>query len=113
MELTVELTCCKHPPGKTLHRHWEANKESMLSYMEKVHMGVKGIVTTKSGKPVEGADVFVAGINWNVTTTSAGEFWRVLAPGQYTIKAVGNAGTDKVDVTVDENETTVINLILT
>ena len=62
---------------------------------------------------MSGAQVFVSGINWNVTTTSHGEFWRIIIPGDYTIEAVGDAGrTGKVDVTVDGLETSIINIIL-
>ena len=107
------MTCCKYPPGKTLHRHWDANKESLLAYMEQTHLGVKGIVTNTDGDPVSGAEVYVSGINWNVTTTSDGEYWRLLVNGTYTIEAFGDAGrSGMVNVTVDGMETSIVDLIL-
>ena len=38
-EITIELTCCKYPDRSTLVTEWENNKESMLKYMEAVHLG--------------------------------------------------------------------------
>ena len=52
MEIVLELSCCKHPPAKALRHHWAANKEALLSYMEKTHAGVKGIVTNSVGEDI-------------------------------------------------------------
>lgn len=41
-EITIELTCCKFPSASELAKEWENNRESMLTYMESVHMGIKG-----------------------------------------------------------------------
>lgn len=41
-EITIELSCCKFPPASFLTSEWENNRESMLSYMESVHIGIKG-----------------------------------------------------------------------
>ena len=38
--------------------------------------------------------VFVGGINYQVSTTKRGEYWRLLAPGKYTIR-VEAEGYDK------------------
>jgi len=87
MEITLELSCCKHVPPATLAREWQANKESLLAYMERAHMGVKGYVLDAFGRPVEDARVLVEGINKAVKTTARGEYWRVLAPGEYVLQA--------------------------
>ena len=50
MEITLELSCCKHPPASELPKFWLDNKNSLLSYMELTHMGVKGTVTDANGK---------------------------------------------------------------
>jgi len=87
MEITVELSCCKYPMETTLQGHWEDNKESLLGYIEAVQSGVRGIVTSDSGEPVANANIEVAGIGKNITTTYIGEYWRLLSPGKYCIRA--------------------------
>lgn len=37
MEVTFELSCCKHPLAAELHKEWDLNRESLLAYMEKVN----------------------------------------------------------------------------
>lgn len=41
-EITIELSCCKFPSPTVLNDEWESNRESMLTYLESVHMGIKG-----------------------------------------------------------------------
>ena len=42
-EVTFELSCCKYPMASELPQEWANNKESLLAFMEQVHMGVKGM----------------------------------------------------------------------
>jgi len=92
MEITLELTCCKHPKASTLPTHWRDNKEALIGYIELIHSGVKGTVVDKNGSRVSGATIKVSGIGKEMKTTQRGEFWRVLAPGSYTVTAVGPGG---------------------
>ena len=82
VELTLELSCCKHPPASQLPREWEHNREALLSYLEAAQAGVRGVVTSR-GRALGGATVEVAGIEKHVQTTERGEYWRLLAPGSY------------------------------
>lgn len=85
-EIYASLGCCKYPPAKKLDDEWEANKESLLSYIEHVHMGIKGIVKDiQTTKPVERTFVSVHGISHNITSNGQGEFWRLLPDGEYKI----------------------------
>lgn len=43
-EVTLELSCCKYPDALLLVKEWELNKESLLSFIEAVHWGVKGML---------------------------------------------------------------------
>jgi len=86
LEITVELSCCKFPDPSTLTRHWLDNREALMSYMEQVHTGVKGIVTDSSGRQISGAKITVSKGKPTYTTVQ-GEYWRVLKPGQYTVVA--------------------------
>ena len=84
MEITVELSCCKYPLEATLQGHWEDNREALLAYVEAVQTGLRGVVTEAgSGAAVASANIQVAGIDKNVTTSLRGEYWRLLAPGKY------------------------------
>lgn len=87
-DVTFELSCCKYPPANRLPSEWHQNKESLLSFMEAVHWGVKGLVTDQKGEPVLDADVVIEGIDHNVTTSNRGEYWRLLLPGTYRIYVV-------------------------
>lgn len=41
-EITFELSCCKFPNASTLPNEWRLNKQSLLSFIESVHWGIKG-----------------------------------------------------------------------
>ncbi|XP_023220192.1 carboxypeptidase D-like [Centruroides sculpturatus] len=110
-EITLELSCCKYPFAEKLASEWENNKNALLSYMEKIHMGVKGIVTdSKTGKGIERAFVMVDGIDHNITTTERGEFWRLLLPGSYVITIQAYSYRfQKKRVTVEEGVVSQLN----
>ena len=56
--------------------------------LESVHSGVRGLVMDRdTGEPVRGAEVMVGDREKAVTTSSRGEFWRLLVPGSYDIRA--------------------------
>ena len=42
-EITLEIGCTKYPRHEQLESFWKDNKQSLLLYMESVHMGFKGI----------------------------------------------------------------------
>lgn len=105
-EITLELSCCKYPNVTTLPGEWEKNRESLLTYIESVHLGIKGIVKdAKTKNPIEKAFIRIEGINHNVTTTNRGEYWRLLLPGRYTVKceAYGYESSSK-DVEIGERK---------
>ena len=47
MEITLELSCCKYPSKYYLNKEWERNRDSMMRYLQQVHRGVRGLVTTQ------------------------------------------------------------------
>ncbi|KAL0114982.1 hypothetical protein PUN28_010506 [Cardiocondyla obscurior] len=113
-DITFELSCCKYPPGSTLPNQWLLNKESLIKYLEQVHIGIKGFVRDKDGKPIRRANVIVEGINHNVTTTSNGEYWRLLLPGTYSVYATawGYEPSEPVNITVLEGTPMLVNFTL-
>ena len=102
-EITMELSCCKFPKASQLPEEWRLNRESLFRYMEATHMGFRGrVLDADTGEPVAKAVVQVSGISHNVTTTAAGEFWRLLVDGTYTytIHALGYDSSDPGSVSV-------------
>lgn len=105
MEITVELSCQKKPKEENLQGEWENNKESLISFLEQARSAVKGIVTDENGNPVADAIVQVSDRSKDVTTTDRGEFWRILVPGKYKIKAIkGNTQSEEVVVDVSDRD---------
>nr|KAG5687054.1 hypothetical protein BaRGS_002427 [Batillaria attramentaria] len=87
-EITVELSCCKYPPRSQLATEWDNNKDALLSYLEMVHVGVHGFVKDdQTGAGIPNATISVVGINHNVTSAQFGDYWRLLVPGKYSVRA--------------------------
>jgi len=114
MEITLELSCVKKPSEDKLQGEWEYNKESLITYLEQANSAVKGVVTDENGNPVNGAIVQVTDRSKDVKTTDRGEFWRVLVPGKYKIKAIkGDRQSNEVEVELTpDTEGPIVNLQL-
>uniref|UniRef100_A0A672UMF7 Adipocyte enhancer-binding protein 1 n=1 Tax=Strigops habroptila TaxID=2489341 RepID=A0A672UMF7_STRHB len=87
LELSIYLGCDKFPHESELQQEWENNKESLLTFMEQVHRGIKGLVTDQQGEPIANATIVVGGINHNIRTAGGGDYWRILNPGEYRVSA--------------------------
>ncbi|KAG8236922.1 hypothetical protein J437_LFUL014967 [Ladona fulva] len=113
-DVTFELSCCKYPNASVLPQEWSNNKEPLISFMESVHMGVKGLVLDENNNPVPKAEIKIKGINHSVSTSSRGEYWRLLLPGNYTISASAWSYKESKpeEITVVGGETLVHNIIL-
>uniref|UniRef100_A0A8D8S1J9 Carboxypeptidase D n=1 Tax=Cacopsylla melanoneura TaxID=428564 RepID=A0A8D8S1J9_9HEMI len=113
-EITMELSCCKYPPGHQLPAYWAANKESLLNFIESTRKGVYGLVVDKKGRPIPTARITVQGIKKDISVTSRGEYWRLLTPGQYRIRATATGyepGTLK-SINVDDKEPGRLDFVL-
>ncbi|XP_048851764.1 carboxypeptidase Z isoform X1 [Brienomyrus brachyistius] len=86
-EITVELGCDKFPTEEELYPEWKRNKESLLSFMESVHRGIKGIVKDVNGNGIKGTRISVKGIRHDITTAEDGDYWRLLNPGIHILTA--------------------------
>ncbi|TRY63066.1 hypothetical protein TCAL_03885 [Tigriopus californicus] len=84
-EITLEISCFKYPPASTLKDFWRQNQEALVTYMERVHMGIKGMVLDPSHHPIPNATIEVHEVRHNVKGTSAGDYFRLLRPGEYTV----------------------------
>ncbi|XP_017565699.1 carboxypeptidase Z isoform X1 [Pygocentrus nattereri] len=95
LELTVELGCDKFPGEEELYPEWRRNKEALLSFMESVHRGIKGVVKDRNGNGIKGAIISVKGIRHDITTAEDGDYWRLLNPGIHIVSATAK-GYSKV-----------------
>ncbi|XP_064424964.1 carboxypeptidase D isoform X2 [Latimeria chalumnae] len=114
-EITFELSCCKHPPAAELPKEWENNRESLLAFMEKVHIGVRGFVEESvNGTGIIDAVLSVATIDHNITTGKFGDYHRLLAPGTYnlTASAPGYVPVTQNNIEVLEGPATEVNFTL-
>ena len=87
MEVTLELSVPKRPAASQLPQLWEDNRESMLSSMESVHMGVRGLIQDRYTDAPLWTEVTVEGNAQPVyTDPETGGYYRLLLPGAYTLR---------------------------
>eukprot|EP00051_Salpingoeca_urceolata_P028160 m.485343 g.485343 ORF g.485343 m.485343 type:complete len:981 (+) comp23775_c0_seq1:177-3119(+) len=103
--LTARVSCCPFPFSRDLPDLWRLNKPGLLSFAAAVHdvPVLTGKVVRAAGKgktvPVSGAVVTVKGRpSHQVHANDAGQFWRLLEPGEHTL-AVSGPGLAVVSVT--------------
>lgn len=101
MEITVEQGCEKFPDASVLPGIWRDNVQSLLEYMWQVHRGVKGYVFDAFGNTIPDARISVDGRSWEAESARDGDYWRLLAEGDYilTASAVGYA-PESANVTI-------------
>ncbi len=86
-DLTVELGNQKWPYAENLPTYWSENQESMLAFFERVHEGVRGIVTDAETEAPLAATIRVSGIDHEVyTDPDVGDYHRMLLPGTYSLE---------------------------
>ncbi|XP_064612625.1 carboxypeptidase D-like [Liolophura sinensis] len=113
-ELTLEVSCCKYPPAEQLEEFWDSNRDALLTYIQQVYLGVKGMILDKSGRGIRRARLSIHGreeaIFWS---SSQGEFWRVLLPGHYKLQISADGyRNSQVLFTVKSGEVTMLNVHL-
>ena len=116
-EVTIELSDTKLLSGTLLPAHWEYNKRSFLNYIESIFYGVRGIVTDNYGSPLN-ATVKVLShdtLNSEIRTDSLyGNYYRMLAPGTYSLNFSSPGHTSKTidNVVVSNFNATELNVEL-
>ncbi|ESO98160.1 hypothetical protein LOTGIDRAFT_226642 [Lottia gigantea] len=113
-EITVELSCCKYPPSSQLSTEWNNNKQSLLAYLEMVHIGIHGFIVDSDNNGIENAIIEVQGIDHNITSSQFGAYWRLLVNGIYniTVHASGYESVTKYGVVVPSGPGISLNFTL-
>jgi carboxypeptidase D len=114
-EVTIELSDSFTPAESTLLGFWENNRESMLAYMEQVHIGIRGIVSdANTGSPIDAA-IRVEGRDHDVfTDPDVGDYYRMVLAGTYdlTVSAEGYRPQTAAGVAVEMGMSAVVNFQL-
>jgi len=86
-DVTLEIGDVKWPSGSQLPTFWNENRESMLFYIERIHEGLRGIVSdAATGVPVA-AEIRIDANPFPVhTDPDVGDYHRPLLPGSYTME---------------------------
>ena len=84
-EITLELGCFKYPFERDLPRYWRENRVPIFSFIEQVHRGIKGLVRDGNGNPLSDVAVHIHGIDHDVRSAADGDYWRLVAPGNYSV----------------------------
>lgn len=124
MELTMEISNQKYPSDTQLSQFWLDNKESLYSYMEMIQIGVRGQITSATTKePIKdvivsvqrkGLNGVIVPINHDIHTNNKGWYYRLLAPGTYTIQysAPGYHTEYLEDIKVSDSTSIVKHVVL-
>lgn len=87
-EITLEQNNVKWPNSNLLPQLWDDNKESMISFLEQVHTGVRGYVLDAITQDPISAIISVEGIDHDIKNhIEHGDYYRLLTPGAYNITA--------------------------
>lgn len=112
-EITIEQYCYKYPYASELQGIWEANKDALIAYIKEVHKGVKGFVRDENGGAIAGAAISVLDRNHDIVSSLDGEYWRLLAPGRYQIRASASGyGSSTQDVNVSDGNAATVDFVL-
>ncbi|XP_028651619.1 carboxypeptidase N catalytic chain [Erpetoichthys calabaricus] len=112
-DITLELSCNKFPPEQDLEREWLGNREALVSYIEQVHQGIKGMVYDENNNGIRDATIIVDGINHDITSGAAGDYFRLVLPGTYTVTAKAKGYKSQTNtVTVGPAEATELHFYL-
>ncbi|XP_074089266.1 carboxypeptidase N catalytic chain [Macrotis lagotis] len=112
-DITLELSCNKFPRQEELQREWLGNREALISYMEEVHHGIKGIILDENNNGIGEAVISVHGTAHDITSGKEGDYFRLLLPGTYTVTASAPGYvSETTTVTVGPAEATQINFHL-
>ena len=112
-EITIEQYCDKYPYASELQGIWEANKNALIAYIREVHKGVKGFVMDENGSAIAGVTISVLDRDHDIVSGLDGDYWRLLAPGQYRIRASASGyHSSTQDITVLDGCAAAVDFVL-
>jgi len=116
MEITLELSTIKTPQASQLQGFWEDNVNSLVAYLEYVHKGITGVISSAStGAIIADAEITVQGREGFTVYSDAefGQYFRILLPGTYQVTAAKSGFSSQTkSVTVTGNSVVTLNFAL-
>jgi carboxypeptidase D len=113
LEFTIEVSCLKVPPARDLPAHWADNKRSLLNLLHMAHIGFKGrVFHADTKRPLTSCVISVSGIDHDTKCSSDGEYWRLIAPGQYTVTLSAHGFSSTVHTIQVSEDVSVIDFSL-
>ena len=113
------MSCDKRPHSRSLATHWDDNYPALLALLGSVHTGVRGLTMDTEGNILAGVRISVRsewsgpgpmltrctlhrGLEREVRSNERGEFWLVVLPGEYRLRAehTNQYGTLATELTV-------------
>ncbi|MDY0279713.1 MAG: M14 family zinc carboxypeptidase [Salinivirgaceae bacterium] len=88
-EVTIEVSNTKLLSTDLLPAYWGYNQESILTFIENVYSGVRGLITNSAGEPLNATVTIVDHDKDNshaITNPANGDYYRMLLPGTYNFK---------------------------
>lgn len=88
-DLWILFSCVPMVQREDLENVWQRNVNPILSFMESVHRGVKGMVWENgTATPLQDVFIEVRYRRHRIRTNERGEYWRLLSEGVYQIRPV-------------------------
>ena len=113
-DVTLEQSQNKWPNSNQLASLWNQNKESMISYIEEIHRGLKGLIKDGyTNLPIAGK-IHVEGINHDIYADNEnGDYYRLLTPGEYVITASHNGyNSETINISIPNQGSVEYNFLL-
>jgi len=118
-EVTIEVSTTKMPASSQLPTYWNANRRALHGWLRQALEGVRGIVTSSAGGPLD-ATVEVVGRDtaqdnsYVFTDPEVGDYHRMLLPGTYALRftSYGHETQEVPDVVVASGAATRLDVVL-
>ena len=115
-DVTIEVSMVDWPPENQLPLFWEDNREAMFAYMEKVHTGIRGLVTDDvTGMPIPAIITVEGNFHEVFPDPDVGDYYRLLLPGNYNMEyyCYGYEPVTVQNVTVIDGQLTRVDVEMT
>ena len=87
LQLSLHISCCHFPDEAALVAAWQASKEALLRFTERGMTYMHGFIKNNKGLPLKLGSLTFENSKMYTNASVAGEFFKYLPPGEYTVLA--------------------------